>query len=472
MMNIDTEGLVRLNPADTTQSHAAIIGMTGSGKTNTLYVIAEELSAGDVKVTIVDPEGDYGDLRYGTKALILGKGRKGNHIDIQLTPDNAAAAADVMCRYDTPIIILDLSGFDIDTRDEFLLAYVGKLWKNYQDEDFPPHRLIVDEVQLFAPQTEKRESKHLLQDIAARARKRNFTLAVATQQPQSVDKKILNATRYRIFHQVARGTAMKALKDLLPASVANAAPKADVEEMIADMAVGDVLFMIGNGAKKAHIRASNTFHPDNGVAVVGRQLPFDDGTLDRLRGLISSNQAAEVIKAEVKHEIAEDTLIEELKARVAELETENANLRQQLAATPSPKTEGDETALPVVAIEHRDLERERLVRERDCERQKRIYQLILMNVKRQSKLDRRIVSFLADHEPKEYNAMDLGIALALSPDTLPSNPPMALLKANLISRRKVGGKFVYRSMVLSRVEAECPMIDRSQAIENIAGMME
>ena len=95
-----------------------------------------------------------------------------------------------------------------------------------------------------------------------------------------------------------------------------------------------------------------------------------------------------------------------------------------------------------------------------------------MNVKRQSKLDRRIVSFLVDHEPTEYNARDLSVALALSPDTLPGNPPMVLLASKLISRRKVAGKFVYRSVVLDKIAAECPMIDRSQAIENIAGLME
>src|SRR5258706_6361968 len=216
-MDIDTAATIRLTGPDIAQMHAAIIGMT-----NTLSVLVEELSAEGTKVTVVDPEGDYGSLRHGTRALIAGRGRKGNHIDIELTPDNAAAAADVLCRYDVPVVILDLSGFRINVRDEFVLAYVGQLWKNYEDEDFPVHRLIVDEVQLFAPQGPQTQSKELLRDMMARSRKRNFTLAIATQRPQSVDKGLLDQTALRIFHRIAKGAALNAIKKLLPGNLTNA----------------------------------------------------------------------------------------------------------------------------------------------------------------------------------------------------------------------------------------------------------
>lgn len=475
MMHIDQDSLVKLNAIDIIQYHLAIIGMTNSGKTNTLSVLIEELSAAGTKVTVVDPEGDYGDLRFGTKALIVGKGRKGNHIDIELTPDNAAAAADVMCRYDTPVIVLDISGFDITVRDEFVLEYVGQLWKNYQQEDFPPHRLIVDEVQIFAPQGPQTASKTLFKDMMARARKRNLTLGIATQQPQSVDKTVLNQTYIRIFHHVAKGTALKAIRDLLPGSLVDVPGKAiSIEDRIADMKTGDAIWMTGNNAKLVHIFQSRTFHPQNGAPVIATQLPFDDGTLDKLRGLISANQVAEDIKADVKGQIETDKCIEELKTRILELEAENTMLRGRIADMPSPQTEGSELTLPPASltvplsspIDGRDRQRQSHAEGRDLERQTRGYRNLLLTITKQSRLDRQIISFLVDHEPARFDAMQLALAVGHS---TPSHINMTyLVKIGIVRCVKLGRKKEYQSLLLEKIQQDYPLIDRAQAIEDIA----
>src|SRR5690348_15089494 len=260
MMNIDTEGLVRPTAQQIVEWHAAIFGMTGSGKTNFMRVFAEELANDGTKVTIIDPEGDYGALRKGPKTLIVGRGKLDNHIDIPLNPDNAAAAADVLSRYDIPVVILDISGFDILTRVDFVVSYVGQLWKNYQFERLPPHRLFVDEVQIFAPQGRQQDgqadSRFLFQDIIARGRKNGLTLAFATQRPQKVDTGLRDETHIRVFLALARGKALDAVKDLLPSEVMNAGNK-QVGEMIASFERGDAIYMVGNHAKKIKVRASD-----------------------------------------------------------------------------------------------------------------------------------------------------------------------------------------------------------------------
>lgn len=496
MMHIDDDELIKLSTLDTIENHAAIIGMTGSGKTHFLKVLALELSA-DIKVTIVDPEGDYSDLRFSRKALVVGKGFPGQHIDIELTPGNAAAAADVLCHYDMPIVILNLSGFDIDEQDEFVLEYVGQLWKNYRfEEDLPPHRLIIDEVQLFAPQTEKTLSKFLLRDMARRARKRQLTLAVATQEPQAVYKPLLNASNYRIFLQVARGTAMDAIKRLLPVSVLNAPGKANVQDMIASMNKGDALFMVGNNAIRVHVRAGRT-----PVAGAGGQLPLDDGTLDKLRALIGANKRADDLKAEVKHEVEVDHCIEDLKAENEELKAEVQRLRNELAAAavaergvftspPAPlsvKIEGSteqlydpvvknaieaspyltsSSALAAAGIQARDEQRQTQVEERERSRQNRGYQNLQLVIIHQTKLDRRILSYLVDHDPKEYDATDLRFAMGLSQDNHFSMT--ALTKSKLVSRRKVGIKYLYSTTILKTIAEQYPLIDRTEAVEAIA----
>jgi uncharacterized small protein (DUF1192 family) len=475
MMNIDTEGLVKLNALDTVEDHCAVIGMTGSGKTHFLKIFAKELSPA-IKLTIVDPEGAFGDLRFSRKTIIVGKGRPSAHIDIALSPDNAGSAADVLCHYDIPIVVLNIQGFEIDEQDEFVFNYVTQLWRNYRfEENLPPHRLIIDEVQLFAPQSkdEKKLSKNLLRDMAARSRKFNIPLTVATQEPQSVFKPILNQTSYRVFLQMAKGTAMDAVARHLPASVINAPGKVDVKDMIASMNRGDALFMIRNNAKRVHIRPDDGPHPINEKGEVAVQLPFDDGVLDRLRGLISSNQVADSIKADVKREIDDDKCLQELQDRIAFLESENKRLQAELTAALQNKAidefgKIESFGVPMVPeqIIERDQKRQTEAEQRDLTRQRRGYQNLLLNIKRQSELDRRILSFMLDHDGTEYDAEQIKIAAGLSVTTHISMT--ALVSAELVCRRKIGRVYFYSTPVLARVDEHYPLIGRSTAIEEIA----
>lgn len=537
LMNIDTDKRVRLTPEDTVQNHTAVIGMTGSGKTNTLYVLVEELAKGGIKIIIIDPEGDYGDLRFGsTKVVIVGHGRKGNHIDIELTPDTAADAADVMCRYEAPIVIVDVSGFNIETQDEFVANFVGHMWKRYQEDNLPPARLIIDEVQLFAPQMEKTICKNLLRDMARRARKRNLAITFATQEPQAVLKAILNATRYRIFHQVAKGTAMKAIKDLLPYNVMNVVRSygsdqieriesltVKPEDMIAEMGTGDALFMIDSKAQKVHVRASNTFNPNGRQANIGIQLPFDEGAIDELKRLIYSTHVEKddtsngtgTAAALTSSSEDDQECIEALEAEIERLMAENAHLRRDvekykrlaevvnvvenlpLQYTEQPiSTTIDNLEINSLAVDHiqtdrlearyivppatngnsasdasvedRDADRQKRIETRDLETQRRRYQNVLLVIKRQSKLDRQILSLLVDHDSSSFTADEIAAHIPYAATTIANNPPTELVKAKLVTKVRFGRHIRYRSNVIERAKTDFPLLDVASIRADIA----
>jgi DNA helicase HerA-like ATPase len=50
----------------------AVLGITGSGKTNTAAVLIEELLSNDLPLTIVDIEGEYWGLKERFEILVAG----------------------------------------------------------------------------------------------------------------------------------------------------------------------------------------------------------------------------------------------------------------------------------------------------------------------------------------------------------------------------------------------------------------
>lgn len=469
-MNIDDQLKVRLQAADIQQWHAMILGMTGSGKTNTLYVLAEELARENTKVTIVDPEGDYGGLR-GTNALVVGRGRKGNVIDIELTPEKVADAADVLCRYNIPIIILDLSGYELEESDQVVDMYLGRLWRNYSNEDLPPHRIIIDEIQLFAPQSEKTQSKKLLRNLAARGRKRDLTLGIATQSPQSVDKFLLNQTRLRVFHKLATGTALKAVKDLLPGSIDNAG------EIVSALHTGEALFMLDNDARRVQIRTSQLFQAKNDKTLISLVQPtFDQSALDNLKELIAvhpddEQQEGDSQQAHVSVlETERLKLLEKIKLlekRNQELINENVQLTEELGRV------CQQAKQPVVEatnpVEVREQKRERYVEDQRALKHRRNFDRLVLAVQRLSKLDRQVLSFLADNMHHEYSSQELSARLALSPNTIPQHPPVALVHYKMVTRRKgPHGQYFYKSVLYDRIQNEMPTVGYDTVRERIA----
>jgi hypothetical protein len=285
-MHLDAKQKAHLPYVQTLGKHVAVLGMTGSGKTNTAYVWAEEELRAGGTLTILDPEGDFHHLRNGAEILIIGNARRGNPLDVEISIERAGQAAELLTRR-SERVILDLSGWPLGSKNSFVLAYVGCLWAMYQYEDLPPMRLIIDEVQLFAPQGPQTDAKELIQDIAARGRKRGLALLVASQRPQNVDKAVLDATDIRFLHRVPRGRTLKVYDDLLPGSLANA------KDIVPGLDRGEAIFMIQDDAQVIQVRQSDTFRPEDKTLFVPPPLmPGDSALIDELKALLTVPLAA------------------------------------------------------------------------------------------------------------------------------------------------------------------------------------
>ena len=68
----------------------AVLGIRGSGKSNTAGVIFEELLNQQYPMSVVDIEGEYFGLKEKYEVLVVGTG---DGVEIEITPDCAAEIA-------------------------------------------------------------------------------------------------------------------------------------------------------------------------------------------------------------------------------------------------------------------------------------------------------------------------------------------------------------------------------------------
>jgi hypothetical protein len=462
-MDVALESLTWHYDDITTQLHGCVLGMTGSGKTNTVYRIVEQILHAKGTVTIVDPEGDYRFLKSQFPILIAGKGRKGNPIDLVTSPESGYLLARKLASRSVSII-LDLSGYDEETKNVFVQSYVGELWKQYQDVDLPPMRLVIDEVQLFSPQNTNTDSKKPILDIASRGRKRHLALLIATQRPQRVDKTLLDATDIRVFHRLKRGSALNAVRELLPFQIGEAKGK-EIDNIFANMLRGQATFeMEGQEPCLVTIKPSDTYHPQTGPLT---QLSIPLATLD-------ADLIAELKKALAYQDGDYSQPIAEIGSpRLPELEAENQRLCNEVLSLRKmlEDKEAEIAALKTVAevtpVISADIEyRSPLATARVISKQRREFgQLINSLTHQHSGAQRAMLKFLIQNDANVYNLHEIARFSGYSVSTL-SKLPQRLIAGGYIWRQK-GRKPIFQSTVRSRLAQLYPDLNTEGLIGEI-----
>ncbi len=153
-MDIDTEGMLHLDIASFVGKSTALLGITGSGKTNTAAVLIEELLSNGLPLTIVEEE-SY----------------------------------------------------------EFLSEYFTRLWE-IAGKERKPYQIVLEEAHEFIPQGTTTPLKQMLTRIALRGRKRGLGMILMSQRSAKVEKDVLTQTSLLFLHKVVHPTDMRVYKDV------------------------------------------------------------------------------------------------------------------------------------------------------------------------------------------------------------------------------------------------------------------
>jgi len=306
MLHLDTGSLVGKS--------AALLGITGSGKTNTAAVLIEELLSNGLPLTIVDIEGEYYGIKQRHNVLVAGRSE---HSELLIGPENAAQVAEISLTRGISVI-LDLSEYTQEESYEFLVAYFTRLWE-VAGKERKPYQIVLEEAHEFIPQGTTTPLKQILTRIALRGRKRGLGIILMSQRSAKVEKDVLTQTSLLFLHKVIHPTDMRVYKDLIPL------PPAEVEAQIGALRPGQVVVVHNHEVQVAHIRLRHTFHagatPAFGTAAQPTIRRIDESMLRELQALM---------KSPVPHqESAEAPLKRKIKELEAQLAERDALIKQQ-----------------------------------------------------------------------------------------------------------------------------------------------
>lgn len=449
MLDIDIGHQIHMPISAVIGESIAVLGIKGSGKTNTAAVLIEELLAKGLPMAIVDIEGEYWGLRERFDILVAGKSP---HVDLEVSPDQAGQLAEFSLLQNVPVI-LDVSEFEEDQTHSFLLAFFERLWKlNFTHRK--PYQVVLEEAHEFVPQGTRNPLKQVLTRFALRGRKRGFGLISISQRSAKVEKDILTQAGIAFLHRVVHPVDIKVYQDIIPL------PARQVEEMIAQLGNGQAIALFNNQVEVIHVRLRHTFHagatPELDESVLPSMRKIDDSTLAALQKVLEQ-------PSKLNHATGD---CEQLTRRIKELE---ALLRQKTSEHQKLKTVEPavqrkpadpklaKNGKPKAAIQTKENDqpfKSSLAVKRDSNRDEKFFALLLTRVHKTQKFQQVVLRFLTEYEGRTFSARDLARSLDLSTSTIEKWIPGELGSMGLISRTSANGKWSYTSSARILFKAE------------------
>ena len=313
-MELDIDHVLGWEVADLVGQRIAVLGISDSGKTNSVSVLAEELLP-VLPLTIIDIEGEYFGLKEHFDLLVAGRSE---HAEVPLFKENAASLAEVSIARRISII-LDLSEYEPEEIQEILLAYFERLWTLAGVHKIP-YEVIIEEAHEFVQQGKSTPLKALLTRFALRGRKRGIGVVLASQRSAKVEKDLLTQSNILLLHHVIHPIDLSVYKDLIPLL-----PK-EVEQQVRALGKGAAYVIRGEQVARVQIRKRHTFHA-GATPMLGSMPPslrtIDTSLLEELRAIAARSEkeggSDEVSKLRRRLSVTETLLIER-EAEIAELQ--------------------------------------------------------------------------------------------------------------------------------------------------------
>jgi hypothetical protein len=466
----------------------AVLGITGSGKTNTAAVLIEELLSNDLPLTIVDIEGEYWGLKERFEILVAGRSE---HAELEIGPENAGKLAEISIKRGISVI-LDLSDFTQEESYEFLLEYFKSLWTT-SSVTRQPYQIVLEEAHEFVPQSTSTTLKQVLTRIALRGRKRGLGIILLSQRSAKVEKDVLTQASLLFLHKVVHPTDLRVYKDLIPL------PAAQVEDMVRRLRPGEAIVVYNHEANILQLRLRYTFHagstPTWNRVAQPKLRKLDTGMLKELRALTVGTDR----KASSTSEQAKLTArVKELEEAITLKDAEIQRLQNQvdllskfsfsIEGLPyAPKFSDTETLKVDQAIVGRVITGERSNSEADSKTantlishlpepyvgvsltpvEQRKLDSIIQRFQKLPKLQRSILRLLFEHEGTAMTIPMMASWLSLKESTIRNHPPYDLMKMKLVMRMRVRRGYKYRSSIYSYFQTEFPQVDPNLLLQQI-----
>lgn len=198
-------------------THTAILGASGAGKTVTAKVHVESLLDARRHACVIDPTSAWWGLR--SDALGDGPGFDipifgGPRGDVVIAADQGEAIGAIIAGGASAIV--DVSGLRTGAEQRRFVRDLCRRLRAKPDGNF---HLVVDEADEFAAQKPRDDFGFQVGEeviwMAKRGRLAGFVLTLVTQRPASIDKEVLTQAQTLIVHQLVAPVDQKPVVDYL-----------------------------------------------------------------------------------------------------------------------------------------------------------------------------------------------------------------------------------------------------------------
>lgn len=224
---VPTRGAKTLPTVEILTGRGFVTGKSGSGKSNTASVIAEELLENGYTIVVIDTEGEYYGLKERYDLLHVGADEA---CDAQVGPEDAPRLAEAALTENVPLIV-DVSDYLDGEESRALIAAVVEELYRQEKEVRKPVLLMVEEMQEYLPQTGgQTDLGVLLERVAKRGRKRGLGMLGISQRPSSVDKDFITQCDWMVWHRLTWQNDIDVVRKVLGSETADEVEGLDTGE--------------------------------------------------------------------------------------------------------------------------------------------------------------------------------------------------------------------------------------------------
>lgn len=310
-------------PVDIAAQTIGLVGIRGSGKTNTAGVIAEELLDRHHPVVVLDPTDAWFGLRTGYPIVIFG----GSHADLPLSEQDGKVLAEFVVSEQVPMIC-SLRHLRKNAQRRFVTEFCEEL---YHLKGKPEYRssltVIIDEAPLFIPQRvigEVARTVGAVEDLIARGRNAGFGVVLISQRPATINKDVLSQADTIVTHRLTSPQDRKALMEWIEENATISEVKS-VMESLAKLKNGEAWVWAPalDVCQRAQIRMRRTFDSSSSPLLgqaVKTPKAFEQIDLEKLKAKLG----ASIERAKQDDPVVLRRQIVELKAELNRQKEESA----------------------------------------------------------------------------------------------------------------------------------------------------
>ena len=311
-----------------------VTGKSGSGKSNTASVIAEELLESGFPLLVVDTDGEYYGLKEEYEMLHAGADEE---CDVQIGPEHAEQMATLALEENVPVI-LDVSGYlDEDEADELLRETARQLFVK-EKKLKKPFLLVVEEVHEYIPEGGGMgETGNLLIKIGKRGRKHGLGILGISQRPADVKKDFITQANWLVWHRLTWENDTKVVGRIIDREYA---------ELVSDLDDGEAFIQtdwMDHDVHKIQFRRKRTFDAGATPGLDDFERPELKSVSDALVGELQEvserkeREADRIDRLETQLE-ERDQKIEELETRLSSARDVSTAAKQLADALSNPET--------------------------------------------------------------------------------------------------------------------------------------